>query len=79
MQEMAKELPENEVKNAKEDASNFSLDNLDDWKNKVKVIAFNFSHGNKETKKIVDFVKIPLPFETTNSTNTGKKSVWDTK
>lgn len=76
MQEMSTELPAEEFAKAKEDSANFSMDNLDDWKNKVKVTAFNFSRGGKEKKK-QDFVSIAMPFVGNQQSNSGEtKSPW---
>jgi hypothetical protein len=76
MQEMLSELPSEEFAKAKEDSANFSIDNIDEWKNKVKVTAFNFSRGGKEKKK-QDFVSIAMPFVGNQQSNSGEtKSPW---
>ncbi len=76
MQEMSTELSAEEFAKAKEDSANFSMDNIDDWKNKVKVTAFNFSRGGKEKKK-QDFVSIAMPFAGNQQSNSGEtKSPW---
>ena len=76
MQEMLSELPSEEFAKAKEDSANFSMDSIDEWKNKVKVTAFNFSRTGKEKKK-QDFVSIAMPFVGNQSSNSGEtKSPW---
>lgn len=79
MQEMSGELPTEEFAKAKEDSANFSMDSIDEWKNKVKVTAFNFSRTGKEKKK-QDFVSIAMPFVGNNQSNSGEtKSPWTRK
>jgi hypothetical protein len=74
MQEVVNSLPAEEFAKAKEDSANFSIDNLNDWKNKVKATAFNFSRDKKPEKK--DYIAIAMPFLSNQSNSGDTKSPW---
>ena len=45
-------MPKDKIVECREDSKNFSLDNVDIWKNKVKALAFSYTKDNKPSDGI---------------------------
>ena len=73
MQDFQNVLPTEEITNAKEDSFNFSLDNLDAWKNKVQAKAYTFAVKKKDKKD--SLTSVSLPFDV-NPKVSGNNSPW---
>lgn len=58
LSEVSNSLPKDEIEAFKLSAENFTLENIDVWKNEVKAKAYNFSKGIPEKKS---FIKVGLP------------------
>jgi len=71
LKEVQNILPNEEVEACRLSAENFSLDDIDMWKNEVKAKAFNFSKGITEKKP---FIQIAFPNADTPKRGTG---LWD--
>ena len=56
-------MPSNEVDNCREEASKYSMDTIDAYKNMVKAKAFTYLDQKKESAKNKTHI-IPLPFDT---------------
>lgn len=56
-------MPSNEVDNCREEASKYSMDTIDAYKNMVKAKAFTYLDQKKESSKNKTHI-IPLPFDT---------------
>lgn len=71
LKEVSESLPPDELEACRTSAQEFSLENIDAWKNEVKARAFNFSRGIKEKKP---FIVAAFP-----NTDTPKKhsGLWD--
>lgn len=71
MKDVEDVMPKGEMDVLREQAVNFSLENIDAWKNLVRAKAFEFSKGKGKGDGIV---RIGMPF----TNNNGKKSsIWD--
>jgi hypothetical protein len=64
-------LPQEEIDACRLSAENFSLENIDIWKNEVQAKAFKFSKGIVEKKP---YIQIGLPII---SDSKSKKGLWD--
>lgn len=71
LKEVLNILPVEEIDNCRLSAEDFSLDNIDIWKNEVKAKAFNFSKGISEKKP---FIQVAFPNTDTPKSGTG---LWD--
>lgn len=78
MKEVENALPESDFSAMKEDAKNFSLENIDGWKNKVRALAFSYSKNTKSAKEDEksEFVKFDVPQNDKKPTFTGTGSKW---
>ncbi len=57
-------MPEEEINTFKEEAKTYSLEGIDEFKNKVKAKAFAFARSQKQDDKEEEsFVRIALPFQ----------------
>ena len=63
-------MPQEEIDKFRESSQEFSLDEIDAWKNALKAQAFNFS---KELPKQEKFTKFSFPF---TSDKVEKDSIW---
>lgn len=72
MAELKESLPSAEFEAAKEDSKNFSMDSVENWKNKWKAKAFTFAV--KGGKKVEPDGKMALPFNNTQKQSV--KSLW---
>lgn len=71
LKEVEGEMPKEEMYDLKEQAKNFTLENIDGWKNAVKAKAFSFAKKGKEEKSFA----IGLPFST-NPNDKKPFSLW---
>ena len=52
LNEISDTMPKDKIIECREDSRNFSLDNVDIWKNKVKALAFSYTKDNKPSDGI---------------------------
>jgi len=71
--EVMESMPKEQMEELREDAKNFSSENLNIWVNKVKAEAFSFSKWKTNNDGIM---KVGLPFANENN-KTESKSLWD--
>lgn len=71
LKEVQNILPTEEMEACRLSAENFSLENIDIWKNEVKAKAFNFSKGIPEKKP---FIQVAFP---NSNKPKGGKGLWD--
>ncbi len=68
-------VPEDKIAELKEDAANFSIENIDGWKNKANAIAFEYSKDAVEEDEEDGFVKWQFPIKSETPSGTG--GLWD--
>lgn len=71
LKEVQESLPPDEIEACRASAEQFSLENIDVWKNEVKAKAFNFSKGISEKKP---FIQVAFPNADVPKRGTG---LWD--
>jgi len=71
LKEVQESLPPDEIEACRASAEQFSLENIDVWKNEVKAKAFNFSKGISEKKP---FIQVAFPTSDKPKSGTG---LWD--
>ncbi len=71
LKEVVNILPKEELEACRMSAENFSLENIDVWKNEVKAKAFNFSKGITEKKP---YIQVGLPVSDKQKKGSG---LWD--
>lgn len=67
------EIPVEDIECLKAESENFSLENIEGWKNKVYSVAFKFSKKIEKEDKNNDIVKMGLPFTKIKAPT----SMWD--
>lgn len=72
LKEVEGDMPKDELYALKEQAKNFSIENIEGWKNAVKAKAFSFSKNKKEDKQF----SAAFPF-TTSTKGNKNASLWD--
>jgi hypothetical protein len=73
LSEVSEFMPEDEINKHKDESKNYTLANLDAWRNGVKANAFNFSKDKKDKKGIT---RMALPInEPAKNKTTG--TIWD--
>jgi hypothetical protein len=72
LSEVMESMPKEKMEELREDAKNFSSENVNIWVNKVKAEAFSFSKGQSNTDGIT---RIGLPFN--NEEKKVSNSLWD--
>jgi hypothetical protein len=71
LNEISTYVPKEEIEKAKEESKNFSLENIDAWKNSVKAMAFTFSKSKDEKEE-----KKPERWNYSFETKTTKDELW---
>lgn len=74
LQEVSDTMPKEKMEEMREDAKNFSAEDLNIWINKVKAEAFSFSKGQLNNEGIT---RIGLPWSTIGDTNKKLDNVWN--
>jgi len=68
-------IPDEELSELREKSKEFSLDNIDVWKNLVYAKAFALSEGNEENEEGDKFIRYPIV--NNGGVSGGKKGIWD--
>lgn len=70
LNEVSDVMPKDKLEEAREDSKNFSVENIDGWKNKTRAIAFSFV---KTSKKEEGNLRIQMPYSQSGNATT---STW---
>jgi hypothetical protein len=68
--EVVDDMPKEEVEKFRAEAKNYTIENIQDWKNQVHAKAYTYTKGGKSEKK---HIRIDIPTETKQKSN----GLWD--
>ena len=66
-------MPKDKIAEHREDSKNFSLENIDAWKNKVKAVAFSYTKDKKPSDGIN---RVAMPWLNSHKSESNFENGW---